>query len=40
MYSYAYDMARKDNDINTMKEIHDEFLNYMTKMFDHYEAYS
>jgi beta-lactamase regulating signal transducer with metallopeptidase domain len=40
MYSYAYDMARNDNDINTMREIRAEFLDYMTKMFDHYEAYS
>jgi beta-lactamase regulating signal transducer with metallopeptidase domain len=40
MYSYAYDMARNDNDINTMNEIRAEFLGYMTKMFDHYEAYS
>ncbi|HSK70176.1 MAG TPA: M56 family metallopeptidase [Pyrinomonadaceae bacterium] len=40
MYSYAYDMARNDNDINTMSEIRAEFLNYMRKMFDHYEAYS
>ena len=40
MYSYAYDMARNDNDLNTMKEIRAEFLDYMTKMFDHYEAYS
>ena len=40
MYSFAYDTARKDNDVNTMKEIRAEFFNYMTKMFDHYEAYS
>lgn len=40
MYSYAYDMARKDNDLNTMKEIRREFLDYMTKMLGHYEAYS
>jgi len=40
MYSYAYDMARKDNDINTMKEIQAEYVDYMTKMTDHYEAYS
>lgn len=40
MYSYAYDMARNDNDLNTMTEVRVEFVNYMSKMFDHYEAYS
>ena len=40
MYSHAYDMARKDNDINTMKEVRAEYLDYMTRMLDHYEAYS
>lgn len=40
MYSYAYDMARNDNDIHTMKEIREAYLAYMSKMFDHYEAYS
>ena len=40
MYSYAYDLARNDNDVNTMKEIRTAFLDYMTRMFDHYEAYS
>jgi beta-lactamase regulating signal transducer with metallopeptidase domain/peptidoglycan/xylan/chitin deacetylase (PgdA/CDA1 family) len=40
MYSYAYDMARNDNDVNTMREIREAFVAYMTKMFDHYEAYS
>lgn len=40
MYSYAYDMARNDNDLNTMKEIRGAYLNYIGKMFDHYEAYS
>ena len=40
MYSYAYDVARMDNDVNTMKEIREAFLDYMTKMFEHYEAYS
>jgi len=40
MYSYAYDMARNDNDINTMKEIQSAFVGYMGKMLDHYEAYS
>ena len=40
MYSYAYDMARNDNDVNTMDEIRAEFVKYMSKMFDHFEAYS
>lgn len=40
MYSYAYDMARNDNDVNTMKEIREDYLAYMGKMFDHYQAYS
>ena len=40
MYSYAYDMARNDNDVNTMREIREAFVAYMTKMFEHYEAYS
>ncbi len=40
MYSYAYDMARNDNDVNTMKEIRAAFVDYMTQMFEHYEEYS
>jgi beta-lactamase regulating signal transducer with metallopeptidase domain/peptidoglycan/xylan/chitin deacetylase (PgdA/CDA1 family) len=40
MYSYAYDIARMDNDISTMNEIRVEFIQYMDRMFDHYEAYS
>jgi beta-lactamase regulating signal transducer with metallopeptidase domain/peptidoglycan/xylan/chitin deacetylase (PgdA/CDA1 family) len=40
MYSYAYDMARNDNDVNTMKEIREAYLTYMSRMFDHYEAYT
>ena len=40
MYSFAYDKAREDNDINKMKEIRAEYLDYMTKMTAHYEAYS
>ena len=40
MYSYAYDAARNDNDLNTMKGVRDAYLGYMNKMFDHYEAYS
>ncbi len=40
MYSYAYDMARNDNDVKTMAEIRASFVRYMSEMFDHYEAYS
>lgn len=40
MYSYAYDMARNDNDVSTMNEVRVAFIKYMDKMFDHYEAYS
>jgi hypothetical protein len=40
MYSYAYDMARRDNDVNTMREIRLAFLDYMAKMLAHFEAYS
>jgi hypothetical protein len=40
MYSYAYDAARKDNDVNSMNEIRAEFIDYMTKMLAHFEAYS
>jgi beta-lactamase regulating signal transducer with metallopeptidase domain/peptidoglycan/xylan/chitin deacetylase (PgdA/CDA1 family) len=40
MYSYAYDMARFDNDVNTMREIRTAFIDYMSKMFEHYERYS
>lgn len=40
MYSFAYDMARKDNDVSLMNEIRAEFVDYMTKMLTHYEAYS
>lgn len=40
MYSFAYDIARNDNDVNTMKEIREAYLDYMSRMFDHYEAYS
>lgn len=40
MYSFAYDAARNDNDTNKMQEVRAEFLDYMTKIFDHYEAYS
>ncbi len=40
MYSYAYDLARNDNDLSSMTEIRVEFINYMSRMFDHYETYS
>ncbi len=40
MYSFAYDMARNDNDLHTMKEVRTAFIRYMGEMFDHYEAYS
>ena len=40
MYSWAYDLARNDNDVNTMKEIREAYIAYMSRMFDHYEAYS
>jgi len=40
MYSYAYDVARMDNDISTMNEIRVEFIKYMDQMFGHFEAYS
>ncbi|HEV7644882.1 MAG TPA: M56 family metallopeptidase [Pyrinomonadaceae bacterium] len=40
MYSYAYDMARMDNDISTMNEIRVDFIKYMDQMFGHFEAYS
>ena len=40
MYSYAYDMARNDNDLNTMKEVREQYLAYMARMFEHYEASS
>jgi peptidoglycan/xylan/chitin deacetylase (PgdA/CDA1 family) len=40
MYSYAYDMVRLDNDVNTMNEIRDDFIKYMEQMFGHFEAYS
>ncbi len=40
MYSYAYDVARNENDANAMKEIREAYLAYVSRMFDHYEAYS
>jgi beta-lactamase regulating signal transducer with metallopeptidase domain len=40
MYSYAYDMARVNNDTGTMNEVRIGFIKYMDQMFDHYEAYS
>ncbi|MCA1624106.1 MAG: polysaccharide deacetylase family protein, partial [Acidobacteria bacterium] len=40
MYSYAYDAAHKSGDVERVKEIRAEFLDYMAKTLDHYEAYS
>lgn len=40
MYSFAYDIARKDNDAAKMRQIRGEFLEYMAKMLAHHEAYS
>lgn len=40
MYSYAYDAALNNGDKSAANQIRREFLDYMSKMFDHYEAYS
>ena len=40
MYSYAYDEARQANDKDKMNRIRHDFLDYMSKMLTHYEAYS
>jgi beta-lactamase regulating signal transducer with metallopeptidase domain len=40
MYSFAYDAAQNSGDAVKMNEIRVEFIKYMSKMFDHYEAYS
>jgi hypothetical protein len=40
MYSFAYDAARKENDVNAMREIRAQFLDYMAKMLRHFETYS
>ena len=40
MYSYAYDLARFDNDVELMRRIRREYTDYMAKMLVHYEAYS
>ena len=40
MYSYAYDAARNAGDMSAMNEIRVAFINYMSEVFDHYEAYS
>jgi len=40
MYSFAYDEAREKNDAETAQRVKTEFLDYMTKMLAHYEAYS
>jgi len=40
MYSYAYDDALNNRDKDAANQIRTEFLDYMSKIFDHYEAYS
>lgn len=40
MYSFAYDEARKNKDTKKMAEIIAEYLDYMSRMLEHYEAYS
>lgn len=40
MYSFAYDAARENNDAETAQQVKTEFLDYMTKMLAHFEAYS
>ena len=40
MYSFAYNVAKLNRDDEEAKKIRAEFIEYMSKMFDHYEAYS
>jgi beta-lactamase regulating signal transducer with metallopeptidase domain len=40
IYSYAYDVARKQNRPEMMRVIRQEFLAYMKKMAVHFEGYS
>ena len=40
MYSFAYDVAKLNRDDEAAKKIRAEFIEYMSKMLDHYEAYS
>ena len=40
MYSFAYNIAKLNRDQKRADEIRAEFVEYMSKMFDHYEAYS
>lgn len=40
LYSYAYDVARKENNSEMMIQIKQEFLDYMQKMVVHFEGYS
>ena len=40
MYSFAYDRALSNPDKDAANRIRGEFVDYMSKMFDHYEAYS
>lgn len=40
MYSFAYDAAKLNRGDEAANKIRAEFIEYMSKMFDHYEAYS
>lgn len=40
IYSATYDYARRKNDKTAMTRIKTEFINYMSKIFDHYEQSS
>ncbi len=40
MYSFAYNVAKLNRDNEAADKIRAEFIEYMSKMFDHYEAYS
>lgn len=40
LYSASYDYARRRNDKESMNRIKTEFIDYMSKILDHYERYS
>lgn len=40
MYSFAYNVAKLNRDNEAADKIRAEFIEYMSQMFDHYEAYS
>ncbi len=40
MYSFAYNIAKLNRDNEAADKIRAEFIEYMSKMFDHYETYS